>query len=102
MRISSLEAWPVSMPLAEPYTIAYERIDSVTNIFLQVETDRGIIGYGCAAPDRQITGETPESVLQICEDLIKPRMIKSDPLRIAQQGTNRSSVESPWRLIPPS
>jgi L-alanine-DL-glutamate epimerase-like enolase superfamily enzyme len=71
------------MQLAEPYTIAYERIDSVTNIFLRVETDRGIIGYGCAAPDRQITGETPESVLQICEDYIKPRMIKSDPLRPA-------------------
>ncbi|MBW2412048.1 MAG: dipeptide epimerase [Deltaproteobacteria bacterium] len=83
MRITSFEAWPVTMQLAEPYTIAYERIDSVTNIFLRVKTDRGIIGYGCAAPDLQVTGETPESVLQVCEDFIKPRMIKSDPLRPA-------------------
>ena len=83
MRITHLEAWPVKMQLAEPYTIAYECIDSVTNVFLRLETDKGIIGYGCAAPDRQITGETPESVLQICEDFIKPRVIKSDPLRIA-------------------
>ena len=83
MRITQLEAWPVKMQLAEPYTIAYERIDSVTNVFLRLETDKGIIGYGCAAPDRQITGETPESVLQICEEFIKPRLNKSDPLRIA-------------------
>ena len=83
MRITHLEAWPVTMQLAEPYTIAYERIDSATNIFLRVETDRDINGYGCAAPDCQITGETPESVLQICDDFIKPRMLKSDPLRPA-------------------
>jgi len=83
MRITHLEAWPVKMQLAEPYTIAYERIDSVTNVFLRLETDKGLIGCGCAAPDRQITGETPESVLQICEEFIKPRLKKSDPLRIA-------------------
>ena len=83
MRIACLEAWPVKMQLAEPYTIAYERIDSVTNVFLRLETDKGLIGCGCAAPDRQITGETPESVLQICEEFIKPRLKKSDPLRIA-------------------
>jgi L-alanine-DL-glutamate epimerase-like enolase superfamily enzyme len=84
MRITSLEAWPVPLQLAEPYTIAYERIDSVTNIFLRVETDRGIIGYGCAAPDLQVTAETPESVLQICDDFIKPQLVKSDPLRITR------------------
>jgi L-alanine-DL-glutamate epimerase-like enolase superfamily enzyme len=84
MRITSLEAWPVTMRLAEPYTIAYERIDSVTNIFLRVETDRGIIGYGCAAPDLQVTGETPESVLHVCDDFLKPELVKSDPLRIAR------------------
>ncbi|MGD8524476.1 MAG: dipeptide epimerase [Desulfobacterales bacterium] len=83
MRITCLEAWPVKMQLAEPYTIAYECIDSVTNVFLRLETDKGITGYGCAAPDRQITGETPESVIQICEEFIKPRLKKSDPLRIA-------------------
>jgi L-alanine-DL-glutamate epimerase-like enolase superfamily enzyme len=83
MRIARLEAWPVKMQLAEPYTIAYESIVSVTNVFLRMETDKGIIGYGCAAPDQQVTGETAQSVLQICEDVIRPRLIKSDPLRIA-------------------
>lgn len=83
MRITRLEAWPVKMQLAEAYSIAYEGIDSTTNVFLRIETDNGYIGCGCAAPDQQVTGETPESVLQICEDFIKPRLIKFDPLRIA-------------------
>ena len=71
------------MRLAEAYTIAYERIDSTTNIFLRIQTDKGFVGYGCAAPDQQVTGETPEGVLQICEDLIQPMLIKADPLRMA-------------------
>lgn len=83
MRITRFETWTVKMQLAEPYTIAYESIDSTTNVFLRIETNNGYIGYGCAAPDQQVTGETPESVLQICEEFIKPRLIKSDPLRIA-------------------
>ena len=71
------------MRLAEAYTIAYERIDSTTNVFLRIETDKGFVGYGCAAPDQEVTGETPEGVLQICEDFIQPRLIKTDPLRMA-------------------
>ncbi len=83
MKIRNVEAWPVSMRLKEPYTIAYETIDSTTNIFLRIETDKGIVGFGCAAPDLQITGETPESVLQAVNTAIFPNIKGSDPLRIA-------------------
>ena len=74
MKITQLEIWPVEMRLAEPYTIAYERVDATTNIFLRLETNTGINGYGCAAPDKQVTGETPETVIKICKDLIKPAL----------------------------
>lgn len=83
MRITHLEAWPIKMRLAEAYSITYERIDSTTNVFLRVETDEGLVGCGCAAPDTQVTGETPESVLQICEDVVKPLLKNADPLRIS-------------------
>ena len=49
MKITRLEMWPVTMPLTEPYRIAYEQVASTTNVFLRVETDKGFLGYGCAA-----------------------------------------------------
>jgi L-alanine-DL-glutamate epimerase-like enolase superfamily enzyme len=83
MKIARLEIWPVEMRLAEPYTIAYERVDSTTNIFLRLETNTGIVGYGCAAPDKQVTGETTDSVLKIFGDIIDQVVKQSDPLRLA-------------------
>jgi L-alanine-DL-glutamate epimerase-like enolase superfamily enzyme len=83
MKITLVEAWPVAMRLAEPYSIAYETIDSTTNVFVRIETNSGIIGYGCAAPDKQITGETADGVLGSLNDLMGPSIRGSDPLRSA-------------------
>ncbi len=71
------------MPLREPYTISYETVESTTNVFLRVETDKGFTGFGCAAPDVQITGETPESVLKAMREIVEPSLKGSDPLRRA-------------------
>ncbi len=83
MKITKIEAWPVSMRLKEPYTIAYETIETATNVFLRVETNTKITGFGCAAPDLQITGETPESVLKAIREIVYPSIKGSDPLRRA-------------------
>jgi L-alanine-DL-glutamate epimerase-like enolase superfamily enzyme len=83
MKIKKLQLWPVHMRLAEPYKIAYETVSSTTNIFLRLETDRGIVGYGCAAPDLEITGETPESVTRFADETVTPLTMGRDPLRIA-------------------
>jgi L-alanine-DL-glutamate epimerase-like enolase superfamily enzyme len=81
MKITGISAWPVSMRLAEPYSIAYETIRETTNVFLRVETNHGIVGHGCAAPDEQVTGERPESVLKSLNDAVGPSIKGSDPLR---------------------
>ena len=83
MKITAIEAWSVEMRLAVPYTIAYETVSSTQNVFLRIETDRGITGFGCAAPDLQVTGETPESVLQFAKDILHTSTKGADPLRIA-------------------
>lgn len=83
MKINHIEAWPVSMCLTESYTIAYETIDSTTNVFIRVETDQGITGYGCAAPDLQVTGESPGSVLKAIRETVASSIKGSDPLRTA-------------------
>lgn len=83
MKITAVEAWAASMRLKEPYTIAYETIEQATNVYLRLETTNKISGFGCAAPDLQITGETPESVLQAMSNIVHPSIIGSDPLRSA-------------------
>ena len=80
------------MRLVEPYTIAYETIDRTENVFLRVETSAGINGFGCAAPDKGVTGETAESVLNAFETVIEPQLRRSDPLRIAYRLEKLTSV----------
>jgi len=84
MNIRRLEAWPVRIRLSEPYTIAYETVTSTTQVFLRIETSAGIVGYGCAAPDFEVTGETGDSVMAVFDDVIFPAFKGSDPLRRAR------------------
>ena len=85
MKIVRIEFWPLELKLSEPYSISYQNIEKTTNVFLRLETDKGITGYGCAAPDLAVTGETAKSVLQACEEIVRPRLERVDPLRIALQ-----------------
>ncbi len=83
MRITRLEVWPVRMKLKEPYTIAYETIDHTTNIFLRIETSKGVTGYGCAAPDEGVTGETAEGCLKNLQEIAAEVLSGKDPTRYA-------------------
>ncbi|HDS00517.1 MAG TPA: dipeptide epimerase, partial [candidate division Zixibacteria bacterium] len=83
MKINTIHVWPHTFKLKEPYTIAYETIDSTTNVFLRLETSTGVAGYGCAAPDFEVTGETADTVLSACRDIIEPNVKGRDPRRIA-------------------
>ena len=83
MKITHVEAWRVDMRLSEPYTIAYETIETTANVFLRIETNTGISGFGCAAPYVPVTGETPESVLDCADTVIRSSVMGSDPLRFA-------------------
>jgi len=81
MKITAVEAWPLEMRLAEPYTVAYETFEAAVNVFCRLETSTGLTGLGCAAPDQEVTGETPASVLAALDDQARPRLEGSDPLR---------------------
>jgi L-alanine-DL-glutamate epimerase-like enolase superfamily enzyme len=83
MKITRVEAWPVTMRLGEPYAAAYDVLESTTNVFLRIVTDRRIIGCGCAAPDQQATGETVEVVLNALQTVVEPILKGADPLRTA-------------------
>lgn len=69
------------MRLSEPYTIAYQRVESATNVFLRLVTDDRHVGLGCAAPDQDLTGETPDRVLSALRDEVAPLVEGQDPFR---------------------
>jgi L-alanine-DL-glutamate epimerase-like enolase superfamily enzyme len=83
MKITSVEAFFNDTATTEIYTIAYQRVNEVTNVFLRIGTDRGPVGFGCAAPDEAVTGETPMSVEAAIRDVVEPAVRGADPLRLA-------------------
>ena len=97
MKITSMKIALIELKLSEPYTIAYESISSVTNVFLQIDTDSNICGFGCSAPDLEITGETPETVKIDFENTVEPLLKGMDPLRIAaiNENLNKNLVNHP-------
>ena len=78
MKITKLETWPVTMRLSQPYSIAYDDVDRAENLFVRIETNRRIDGYGCAAPDPLVTGEKPEEVLRSLRNVAAPAIAGSD------------------------
>ncbi len=93
MKITRLEFWTVGFPLREPYTIAYETISVVENVFLRIVTDAGVTGIGSAAPDLPVTGETAETVLSSLR-LVEGALIGENPLHRTRL------LEITRRLIP--
>ena len=83
MRITHIDYERLDLELTEPYTIAYETIDRATNFILHLATDRGIVGYGCAAPDMGVTGETAAAVEEAIRTVISPALLGQNPLRYA-------------------
>lgn len=81
MRIVRLEAWPLSFRLAEPYRIAYQSFDTAANVLLRVVTDSGPAGFGCAAPDPDVTGESAADSLAALREIAAPVVVGQDPLR---------------------
>jgi L-alanine-DL-glutamate epimerase-like enolase superfamily enzyme len=84
VKLTAVEVWPVSLRLSEPYAIAYETVEQVSNVFLRLRTDRGIDGFGCAAPDLAVTGETGDSVVEALTATAEPALRGEDPIRIAR------------------
>jgi len=60
MKLDSYETWTEHVPLTRPYTVAYERIESVELDFVRVRAG-GHTGLGCASPIKEVTGETFEA-----------------------------------------
>ena len=83
MKITKIEYWVEKFKLKEPYSIAYNSYTEAENVFLRVETNKGITGFGCAGPDYDVTNENAETLLLACKEIIEPCVVGMDPIRIS-------------------
>ncbi len=81
MKITTVDAIPFELKLKEPFSIVNETVDVGINVFIKIETDKGITGWGCATPD-SVTYETKETVVNCFNNVIKDVLPGKDPLRI--------------------
>ena len=83
MKITAIEYFRLEMPLSNPYTIAYETISETTNIILKITTNTGLTGWGCSAPDVEVTGETADDVCKNIENIVIGLLEGQNPFQIA-------------------
>lgn len=84
MKITKVSFERLDLKLAEPYTIAYETVDQAVNFILKVETNSKLVGYGCSAPDKEVTLETVNEVETHIERTVIPYLSNKNPFEISK------------------
>ncbi|MDR4493072.1 MAG: dipeptide epimerase [Nitrospirales bacterium] len=56
-RITKVEAWPVVLPLLEPFIVASGSMTVAHNVFVRIQLQNGAHGFGEMAPFPDISGE---------------------------------------------
>ena len=71
MKISKATYWTEKLALTQPYTIAYDRIESVQNLFVRLQAEDGSVGLGVASPAADVTGEGVRQCRQALADTLE-------------------------------
>jgi L-alanine-DL-glutamate epimerase-like enolase superfamily enzyme len=79
MKITRVESWTVPVSQEVPYAVAYGQYDKSVLAFLRLETDNGLVGYGSAGCDHEVTGETAEIVIAALDAVASPILKGADP-----------------------
>ncbi len=78
MKINRVRCWTENLELTRPYTIAYETIDAVENVFVLVQGEDGSQGIGVASPAEHVTGEDMAHCRQALDDHLEDLLLGKD------------------------
>jgi L-alanine-DL-glutamate epimerase-like enolase superfamily enzyme len=81
LKITSVDIYKADIEFHEPFRIAIMEITSAKSVFIRINTNKGLFGFGEANPTWGITGETQSINLAGAVDLAK-LLIGKDPLNI--------------------
>ena len=82
MKITSIEAIPVALPLVRTIVMASRTVDRAEVIVVIVHTDEGITGVGECQPVPKRSGETLASAKYAVESVLAPKLAGRDPFDI--------------------
>ncbi len=81
IRISSVDIFKASIPMIAPFRISLGVITEAEYLFVRINTDAGVSGWGEATPLSRITGDTQAINAAAAVDLAQARR-RGDPLDI--------------------
>jgi L-alanine-DL-glutamate epimerase-like enolase superfamily enzyme len=82
MKIANLSVIRRDFKLRNPSIVAYEAIETAPNILVRIDLENGLVGWGNAAPDEHVTGETAESVEHTIREIFLPFLPGKEAFRI--------------------
>ncbi|HEX9638978.1 MAG TPA: dipeptide epimerase [Acidobacteriota bacterium] len=83
MKIVAVEVIPLKLKLRHGYAVAYGKYTHAEMVLLRLEAGSHM-GWGCAAPDIEVTGETVASVERALRRVAVPLLLRQDATRIAR------------------
>ena len=78
MKIVSAKFWSEDLELTRPYSIAYETIEAVENIFVYLVLENGTWGIGSGSPAEFITGENIAMSRGVLQNHLEALVINKD------------------------
>ncbi|MBO0805923.1 MAG: dipeptide epimerase [Nocardiopsaceae bacterium] len=88
MRIESVMAGRITVPLHRPFVTAVRRTDHAESVLVQVRDADGRCGWGEAAHNPRVTGETSAGVIAAIDAGLRDAVLGREPLDLA--GTCRA------------
>ncbi|OPY65355.1 MAG: L-Ala-D/L-Glu epimerase [Syntrophorhabdus sp. PtaU1.Bin050] len=82
MKIASVEAFPVALPLKKPFSIALGTMTHTSHIIVKVTTDDGIFGFGEGATWHVVYGYDRHALEWAVERYLGPAILGMDPFDI--------------------
>src|SRR4051794_7105942 len=81
MRITTVDLFKADIPLKDPFRIAVMEMRAAANVFVRINTDAGLVGWGESSPFWKLCGETQN--IDIAAGMNLAVMMKGlDPLAV--------------------
>ena len=81
MKITGMRIYPTLIPLRKPFITSLGSKYQYDGVIVKIETDENFFGWGEAAPSKNVTKETQESVVKSLNE-IKPLIVGENPFEI--------------------